>query len=341
MDSSSPKTSTNLSSKPIVLASRASALAQVQTNAVRDALQAAHPDLKFETSFMITQGDKNKIQPLRLLGGKSLWTKELEDSLLQGDVDILVHCLKDVPTILPPGCELETIMEREDPVDCLIVRQGLTHTCLEDLPEGSVIGTSSVRRIAQLRKSFPKLLFQDIRGNLDTRLAKLDDPTNPFAAIVLAKAGLVRLGWANRITCDLKPPTVYYAVGQAALGAEYRSGDVRIKRIIETLTHWQTEWKCRAERAYLRVLEGGCSVPVGVETSIIPGEREGRDAEEKKGMLTITGTVTGLEGTPHVELTMTEEVATVEDAEALGGRLAEQMISQGALTILEEINKGK
>lgn len=148
--------------KPIVLASRASTLAQVQTNSVLDALRAAHPHLEFETSFMTTEGDKNQTQALYLLGGKSLWTKELEVSLLQGDVDILVHCLKDMPTSLPEGCELGAIMEREDPTDSLVVKRGLPYTCLEDIPDGSVIGTSSVRRVAQLRRKFPKLVFQDV-----------------------------------------------------------------------------------------------------------------------------------------------------------------------------------
>jgi len=332
---------TSKSGRPIVLASRASTLAQVQTNIVLNALRAAHPHLRFETLFMTTEGDKNQAQALSMLGGKSFWTKELEVSLLQAEVDILVHSLKDVPTTLPPGCELGAITEREEPVDCLVVKKGLTYTRLEEIPEGSVIGTSSVRRVAQLRRKFPKFVFQDIRGNLNTRLAKLDAPSSPFAGIILAKAGLVRLGFANRVTCDLNPPMLYHAVGQAALGVEIRSGDERIKAIIEPLAHWQTEWRCRAERAYLRVLEGGCSVPVGVETSLVPVRGEGRNVGPERSMLTMTGTVTGLQGTAHVELMVMDEVETVEGAEALGARLAQQLIEAGALAILDEINKDR
>jgi hydroxymethylbilane synthase len=149
-------------SKPIVLASRASTLAQIQTNIVLDALQKAHPGKTFSTSFMSTEGDRNQAQALYLLGGKSLWTKDLEVALLEGEVDILVHSLKDVPTTLPPGCELGAITEREEPQDCLVVKTGLAYKTLQDLPDGSVVGTSSVRRVAQLRKSFPKLVFQDV-----------------------------------------------------------------------------------------------------------------------------------------------------------------------------------
>jgi len=169
----------------------------------------------------------------------------------------------------------------------------------------------------------------------------LDAPTGPFAGIVLAKAGLVRLGFANRVTCDLKPPTLYHAVGQAALGVEIRTGDESIKELIQTVIHWQTDWRCRAERAYLRVLEGGCSVPVGVETSLVPVRGEGRNAGPERCMLTMTGTVTGLQGTPHVELTVMEEVESVEDSEVLGARLAHQLIKEGALAILEEITKDR
>lgn len=328
-------------SKPIVLASRASTLAQIQTNIVLDALRVAHPHLKFETLFMTTEGDKNQAQALYLLGGKSLWTKELEISLLKGDVDILVHSLKDVPTTLPPGCELGAIMEREEPADCLVVKKGLPYTRLEDLPEGSIVGTSSVRRVAQLRRNFPQLVFQDVRGNLNTRLAKLDAPTSAYVAIILAKAGLVRLGFANRVTCDLTSPILYHAVGQAALGVEIRSDDEKVKEIVDTLVHWQTDWRCRAERAYLRVLEGGCSVPVGVETSLVPVRGEGRNGGPERCMLTMTGTVTSLGGSPHVELTVMEEIESVEDAERLGAKLARELIDKGALGILEEINKDR
>ncbi|KAI0754258.1 porphobilinogen deaminase [Daedaleopsis nitida] len=177
-----------------VLASRASELAQVQTNSVRDMLEARHPDATFETSFMTTGGDHNQSQALYLIGGKGLWTKELEVALRECAVDMLVHCYKDVPTVLPDGCEIVGVLEREDPVDVLVVKKGESWKSLEDLPEGSVVGTSALRRVAQLKRRFPKLVFKDVRGNLKIRLAKLDAPDSPFSAIILAKAGLVRLG---------------------------------------------------------------------------------------------------------------------------------------------------
>lgn len=157
-----PEPSTTRSS--YILASRASKLAQIQTNIVRDALQAEHPHLTFSTSFMSTEGDKNQSQALYLLGGKALWTKELEVALKENVVDMLVHSLKDCPTVLPDGCEIGAILEREDPVDCLVVKEGLGYKTLRDLPDGSAVGTSSVRRVAQLRRQFPKLVFLDVVG---------------------------------------------------------------------------------------------------------------------------------------------------------------------------------
>ena len=153
---------TTNSPRKFTLASRTSELAQIQTNSVRDALRAAHPDMTFETAFMTTGGDKNQSQALYLLGGKALWTKELEVALLEGEVDMLVHSLKDVPTELPQGCEIAGVLERENPVDCLIVKKGKDWTRLEDLPDGSVVGTSSVRRVAQLKRLFPGLAFKDV-----------------------------------------------------------------------------------------------------------------------------------------------------------------------------------
>lgn len=160
---------THQTSKTVVLASRASKLAQIQTDTVRDVLERAFPSRAFETSFMATAGDKNQSQALYLLGGKALWTKELEVALQEGEADMLVHSLKDVPTMLPAGCEIGAILEREDPVDCLVVKRGLSYASLEDLPDGSVLGTSSVRRVAQLRRSFPRLQFLDVVSPCSTR----------------------------------------------------------------------------------------------------------------------------------------------------------------------------
>ncbi|OCB89241.1 porphobilinogen deaminase [Sanghuangporus baumii] len=350
------------------LASRASQLAQIQTHIVRDALIEAFPSTSereyvFETEFMRTAGDKNQAQALYVLGGagsggKSLWTEELEAALLtaapppaqsreesatthQGGedgedekprkrVDMLVHSLKDVPTTLPPGCEIGAILEREDPVDSLVVKQGLPYKSLDELPDGSVVGTSSVRRVAQLRRNYPKLQFADVRGNLNTRMAKLDAPDGPYSALILAKAGLVRLGMGGRITTDVSAPILYHAVGQGALAVEIRAGDEEVLALCKALNHPPTERCCRAERAMLKVLEGGCSVPVGVHTQILTD-----------GKLRITGTVTALDGLRHVEHTLEEAVSSAREAEAVGEKLAKILIETGAREILDEIAKDK
>ncbi|EEB89808.1 hypothetical protein MPER_12057 [Moniliophthora perniciosa FA553] len=333
-----PETTT--ASRTFVLASRASQLAQIQTNMVLDSLKALYPDTtsesnpKFTTSFMTTAGDKNQSQALYLLGGKALWTKELEVALLEREVDMLVHSLKDVPTVLPEGCMIGGILEREDPVDSLVVKRGYEDKwkSLDDLPEGSVVGTSSVRRVAQLKRNYPGLKFQDVRGNLNTRMAKLDAPDGPYAAIILAKAGMVRLGMGDRLTCDLAPPTLFHAVSQGALAVEIRNNDKEALELCKRITHQNTAWKCSAERACLRVLEGGCSVPVGVSSFL---------KHDKELVLEISGCVTSLDGSTHVEHTLKEPVTSVEEAEDVGGRLARILIETGAREILDSINKDR
>ncbi|KAG2132361.1 porphobilinogen deaminase, dipyromethane cofactor binding domain-containing protein [Suillus clintonianus] len=322
-----------------VLASRASKLAQIQTNIVRDDLEAAFPSLSFGTSFMTTEGDKNQSQALYLLGGKALWTKELEVALKENVVDMLVHSMKDVPTTLPDGCEIGAILERENPVDSLVVKQGLPYKALEDLPEGSAVGTSSVRRVAQLRRNFPGLVFLDVRGNLNTRLAKLDAPDGPYTALILAKAGLVRLGMGDRVTADLTAPTLFHAVSQGALAVEIRADDQEARELCKTLTHQETQWKCLAERALLRELEGGCSVPVGVSTSLSQIDKS--TGEFTRAVLTITGCVTSLDGSVHVQDTLSQEVESIQGAEELGRKLAALLMSNGAKAILDDITKDR
>ncbi|KAH6917152.1 porphobilinogen deaminase [Coprinopsis sp. MPI-PUGE-AT-0042] len=320
------------SQRTFVIASRASQLAQTQVNIVLEKLQQLYSDEddastpKFVTSFMSTEGDRNQSQALYLIGGKALWTKDLEVALKDKRVDMLVHSLKDVPTTLPDGCVLGAIPEREEPADSLIVKKGKSWKTLDDLPEGSVVGTSSVRRVAQLKRRYPQLKCLDIRGNLDTRLAKLDAEGGPYDAIILAKAGMVRLGWGGRITSDLTPPTLFHAVSQGALGIEVRSDDEEAIRILQKLTHRESAWRCLAERACLRVLEGGCSVPVGVASEIVGDE------------LSLTGCVTSLNGGEHVEEVLKETVKSSEDAERLGEKLARTLINNGAKKILDEIN---
>ncbi|KAG6869044.1 hypothetical protein C0993_004717 [Termitomyces sp. T159_Od127] len=332
------------SSRHFVLASRASQLAQIQTNLVLAALQEIYPppsdgDLAhrsptFSASFMATSGDKNQSQALYLLGGKALWTKELEVVLKERGVDMVVHSLKDVPTTLPEGCSIGAILKREDPVDSLVVKSGKPWKSLQELPEGSVVGTSSVRRVAQLKRNFPSLKFLDVRANYrNTRLAKLDAPNGPYAALILAKAGLVRLGMGDRITADLQPPTLYHAVSQGALAVEIRSDDVEALALCRMLTHWETEWMCLAERACLRALEGGCSVPIGVSSKL-----DVESGDQKAATLTLTGCVTALAGDLHVEHTVQVRVTSAEEAEEVGSALARTLSDLGAKKILDDIN---
>ncbi|CAD6906553.1 unnamed protein product [Tilletia controversa] len=232
----------------------------------------------FPITSMSTAGDQNQRSPLYVIGGegRAIWTKELEVALQEGAIDAIVHCLKDIPTVLPDGLELAAICEREDPRDALVVKKGLPFTTLDELPPGSVIGTSSVRRVAQLRRRYPQLVFSDVRGNINTRLTKLDSPSGPYTALVLAAAGLIRLNLSHRITAFLTSPVLYYSVGQGALAIEVRSPppgatprenrDARIKMMIGSIGCWRATWRGEAERALLRELEGGCSIPVGVES---------------------------------------------------------------------------
>ena len=206
--------------RTIRIGSRKSQLALVQTHWVRDELQKQFPDLTFEVQTMDTQGDKVLDVSLSKIGDKGLFTQELEDGMLQGDIDFAVHSLKDLPTRLPAGLMLGCITEREDPADALVVHAKHQDKQLDTLPEGAVVGTSSLRRLAQLRHHYPHFTFKDIRGNLNTRLRKLDE--GEYDAIILAAAGLERLGMGDRIHQVLPPAISLHAVGQGALGIECR-----------------------------------------------------------------------------------------------------------------------
>ncbi|PVF93422.1 porphobilinogen deaminase [Serendipita vermifera] len=324
--------------KALVIGSRASKLAQIQTQIVEDALKALHPDQPFQVQYMTTEGDKNQSQALYLLGGKALWTKELEVGLLDGSIDLIVHSLKDVPTTLPDGCELGAILQREEPKDSLVVKKGLEYKKLEDMPNGSVIGTSSVRRVALLRRAFPHLIFRDVRGNLNTRLAKLDAEDGPYSALILAAAGLERLGFGDRITSLIGPPVLYPAVGQAALGVEIRSNDPHVSNIVSALTHQPTQWTCLAERACLRVLEGGCSVPVGISSTLTEQTSAGSGTVS---VLKMVGTVTSLDGQIQAEAALEGNIKGVKDAEDLGVSLANLLVKNGAESILADIKKDR
>jgi hydroxymethylbilane synthase len=304
----------------IRIASRKSQLALVQTYWVQAQLQKHFPARTFEVEMMSTQGDKILDVPLAKIGDKGLFTKELEVKILDRSADLAVHSLKDLPTNLPEGLMLGCITERENPADALVVNVKHAGAQLDTLPAGAVIGTSSLRRLAQLRHHFPHFVFKDVRGNVNTRLAKLD--AGEYDALILAAAGLQRLDFGDRIHQLIPANLSLHAVGQGALGIECRIGDPEILELLQALQHQPTADRCYAERAFLRSLEGGCQVPIGVNTTI--------DGEN----LTLVGMVSSLDGQRLVTDTIT---GLVTNAEQIGKDLANLLRAQGAQTILDEI----
>lgn len=316
----------------ITIGGRKSELAVVQSKHVAEALQPLCPELSFPVVALSTLGDKVQTKPLYSFGGKSLWTKELETLLmhdLEGlpKLDMIIHSLKDMPTALPEGCILGAITEREDPRDALVMPLGSSHTSLRDLADGSIVGTSSIRRSAQLKRHYPKLKFESVRGNVHTRLSKLDDPNGRYACIILAAAGLNRLNLGHRITACLNAPEMYYAVGQGALGIEIRTDDEKILKLISKINHNETFLSCLAERSLMRSLEGGCSVPIGVQTLFVAPDR-----------LKFTAAVFSVDGSEVVEDTIEATVTTSAEAEELGKKLAQRLIEDGARVILDAIH---
>ena len=318
--------SLTVSSPPrtIRIGSRKSQLALVQTYWVQEQLQKHFPDRIFEVQTMDSQGDKILDVALSKIGDKGLFTQELENAMLNQEIDLAVHSLKDLPTNLPAGLRLGVVTEREDPADALVVHEQHKDKQIDTLPEGAVIGTSSLRRLAQLRHHYPHLAFKDVRGNLNTRLAKLD--AGGYDALILAAAGLQRLDMADRIH-QLLPATIsLHAVGQGALGIECRTDDQEVLSLLKTLEHLPTAQRCYAERAFLRDLEGGCQVPIGVNTEIV-GDR-----------LTLKGIVASIDGQRIVQGTVSGVItADTTSAESLGTQLATDLRGQGAQEILAEI----
>jgi hydroxymethylbilane synthase len=308
------------STRTIRIASRKSQLALVQTYWVQAELQKHFPDRTFEVEMMSTQGDKILDVPLAKIGDKGLFTKELEVKILDRSADLAVHSLKDLPTNLPEGLMLGCITERENPADALVVNAKHKGCQLDTLPQGAVIGTSSLRRLAQLRHHFPHFNFKDVRGNVNTRLAKLD--AGEYDALILAAAGLQRLDFGDRIHQLIPPELSLHAVGQGALGIECRTEDPEILGFLQALQHQPTADRCYAERAFLRELEGGCQVPIGVNTTI--------DGDN----LTLVGMVSTLDGKTLVTDTITGLATT---AEQIGKDLAHRLKEQGAQAILDEI----
>jgi hydroxymethylbilane synthase len=273
----------------------------------------------------------NKVTPLYQFDAKALWTRELEVALLEGEIDMIVHSLKDMPTTLPEGCALGAITEREDPRDAVVMKSSLKYKSLDELPEGSVVGTSSVRRIAQLRRAYPHLHFADVRGNVDTRLNKLDNSTEPnYSAIILAEAGLARMELNHRSTCLLSSPILLHAVGQGSLGIEVRSGDENTMELLKPLNHRESRLRCLAERSLMRALEGGCSVPIGVETILNKG---GKTLNLKAVVVTVDG-----ENAIHGEGSVTFDDKDEDGAaDQLGKEVARDLLSRGAQKLLDAI----
>lgn len=317
----------------VQIGGRKSELAQIQNNIVRHLIEKEFPELSLDVLALLTLGDQVLNKPLYSFGGKLLWTKELEILLVEpvGEyprLDLIVHSLKDMPTNLPEEFELGCILDREDPRDAVVMKKGSSYKCLGDLPVGLVVGTSSVRRLAQLLKTYPHLKFESVRGNVYTRLRKLDDPAGPFECLLLAGAGLLRLGLAHRITMLMDAPEMYYAVGQGALGIEIRKGDERMKKILAKLEDIPTTLCCMAERSLMRYLEGGCSVPLGVNSYYDSATKE----------LRLKACIVSPDGTELVEDETSMVVESKADAESLGIKVGDLLIAKGGRRILDEID---
>jgi hydroxymethylbilane synthase len=306
--------------RTIRIGSRKSQLALVQTYWVQEQLQKHFPERQFEVETMSTQGDKILDVALAKIGDKGLFTKELEVGMLEESVDLAVHSLKDLPTKLPDGLVLGCVTERVNPADALVVNAQHQDKQLDSLPEGAIIGTSSLRRLAQLRHYYPHLTFKDVRGNVNTRLGKLD--AGEYDGIILAVAGLQRLGMGDRIHQVIPSDISLHAVGQGALGIECRANDAEVLEILKMLEDIPSRDRCLAERAFLRELEGGCQVPIGVNTQL------------ENDILTLTGLVASLDGQQLLKESIS---GPAPQAEQLGEDLAQKLRKEGAGEILAAI----
>jgi hydroxymethylbilane synthase len=308
--------------RQLIIATRESPLALWQAEFVRSALMRAHSGLDVQLLGMTSRGDQLLDAPLAKLGGKGLFVKELEEALLDGSADIAVHSMKDVPMEFPVGLFLGVICEREDPSDAFVSNHFQT---LDALPVGSVVGTSSLRRECQLRERRPDLVIKFLRGNVNTRLHKLDQ--GEYDAIILASAGLIRLGFADRIAQRLAVSDSLPAGGQGAVGIELRSSDQDVLELLQPLHHVPTAARVTAERAMNRQLEGGCQVPIACYSEIAEGGEQ----------LFLRGLVGRPDGS---QILRAQARAPVADAEKLGINVAEDLLSQGAAAILAEVYSG-
>ena len=306
-------------SRPLIIGSRGSKLALWQAEQARARLQALNPQLDVHIEIIKTTGDV-KNDPLSVIGGKGVFTKELEDALLDGRIDLAVHSLKDLPTILPEGLSISAICEREDPRDALVLRGESKNGSLLDLPNGAVVGTSSQRRLAQLKALRSDVVVRDLRGNVDTRLRKLDE--GQYDAVILASAGLVRLGLQERISARIAINEMLPAVGQGAIAIETNSDNGFAVQITSRLDHYETRIACLAERAFLRGLGGGCQFPIAAH-AVLEGDT-----------LKLNGLVAKPDGSEILRDSLSGPLSNAED---LGSRLAGQLMAQGAATLLHQL----
>ncbi|MCQ4323110.1 hydroxymethylbilane synthase [Stutzerimonas stutzeri] len=304
-------------SREIRIATRKSALALWQAEYVKTRLEAAHPHVTVSLVPMVSRGDKLLDAPLAKIGGKGLFVKELETALMENEADIAVHSMKDVPMEFPEGLGLYCICEREDPRDAFVSNH---YENFDALPAGAVVGTSSLRRQAQLLARRPDLKIQFLRGNVNTRLAKLD--AGEYDAIILAAAGLIRLGFGDRIRASIRVEDSLPAGGQGAVGIECRTGDTELHQLLQCMNDPHTAIRVSAERALNRHLNGGCQVPIACY-AVLEGDQLW---------------LRGLVGQPDGALLLRAEGrAPNAEAEALGVRIAEQLLQQGAGRILQDI----
>ncbi len=304
--------------KKLVIASRESALAMWQAKHIQARLQSLYPSCDVQILGMTTTGDQILDKPLASIGGKGLFIKELESALLDGSADLAVHSMKDVPMNMPDGFALVATGERENPHDAFVSND---YDKLADLPHGSIVGTSSLRRQSQIQARFPHLNIESLRGNVQTRLRKLDE--GQYAAIILAAAGLIRLELGNRIRSVISAQDSIPAVGQGALGIEIRSDRTDLIQILAPLNHLDTEQCVAAERGFSRTLAGSCTVPLGAF------------ATKQNNTINITGFVASVDGKQMLRETMTGDA---NNAESIGKALAAKLISLGADRILATLD---
>ena len=306
-----------MKARNIVIGSRGSQLALWQANWVKSELERLHDNVDIDIRIIATSGDIIQDVPLAKIGGKGLFVKEIEEALLANEIDLAVHSMKDVPMELPTELGISVITKRENPLDALISKNGEK---LADLPQGATIGTSSLRRSSQLLKYRDDFKIHPLRGNVDTRLRKVEE--GKYDAILLASAGLNRLGWANRITEEISHDILLPAMGQGALGIETRLDDTMIYDFISTLNHEQTHYAVSAERSLVGRLDGGCQVPIGAYARV------------EKGLITLKGLVASLDGEIIYKL---ENVGPVDDAINIGQELGSKLLKMGANEILEKL----